>query len=143
MGFAIDVKTIAQAQVDRKRGVYDPKNYDLRPPIIVLFDGIVKDLRWQPTFAWYKRPIYVEGKKVEDGDMIVLAGRRRAPPDGYSFPDWSKEVYFIEITEYNGGIYAINKSSIRRAEAAHFLVKKTEDNKINLIDVESKNALRA
>ena len=144
MGFPIDMKTIAQAQVDRSRGKYDPKNYDLRPPIIGLFETLIDNLRWQPTFSWDKRPIYVDGKQVEDGNMIVLAARRRPPPVGrWGQPSWSNEVYFIETKEYNGGFYVINQPKTERAVAAHFLVKKTEDNKMNLIDVESKNALRA
>ncbi|KAL6718577.1 hypothetical protein ACLMJK_004669 [Lecanora helva] len=144
MGFAIDAKTIAQAQVDKKRGKFDPKNYDLRPPIIGLFEGLIDNLRWQPTFSWDKRPIYVDGKQVEDGDLIVLAGRRRDPVSrSRRNPPWSSEVYFVETKEYNGGWYIINQSSTERAEAAHFVVKKTDDDKMNLIDVESKNALRA
>ena len=144
MGFPVDVQAIAQANYDMKRGKYDPKNFDLRPPIIKLIEGLIDYIRWQPTFSWDKRPIYVDGKKVEDGDMIVLAGRRRRyPQNHWDLPSWSKEVYFVETKEYNGGWYVINQSQPVRAKAAHFLVKKTADDKINLIDVESKNALRA
>lgn len=136
MPFKVDTATVARAQIDAKRGTYDPKNYDLRPPIVGLLETIIDNIRWQPNFSWEKRPTYVDGTKVEDGDLVVLAARRRDVGGWRGSLHFSDEVHFCESIDYNTGHYLINQRETDRAKAEHFQVKKVGD-RLNLVHVES------
>ena len=144
MGIPIDAAAIAQASLDRAAGKkFDPSNYDLRPPIIKLFEAFINNLRWQPNFSWEKRPVYVDGKRVEDGDLIVLAYRRGTFDmiGHWQIRGWDKEVRFVQTQEYSSSHYAIGQYSPDRSKAEHFVVRKTADNKLNLQHVETGNML--